>query len=40
MANKSATGRSDSLFFFFLNQQFITRGAMADRGNYLVATIH
>ena len=27
-------------FFFFLYQQFITRGAMAGRGNYLVATIH
>ena len=28
------------IFFFFLNQQFITRGAMAGRGNYSVATIH
>ena len=28
------------LFFFFLYQQFITRGAMAGRSNYLVATIH
>jgi len=25
---------------FFYNQQFITWGAMADRGNYLVATVH
>ena len=27
-------------FFFFLNQQFITRGAMTVRGNYFVVTVH
>jgi len=26
--------------FFFLNQQFITWGVMADHGNYLVAIVH
>jgi len=25
-------------FFFFLNHQFITQGAMADRGKYKVPT--
>ena len=32
--------RAHGFFFFFLNQQFIMRGAMADRGSYLVATVH
>jgi len=27
-------------FLFFLNQRFIMWGAMANRGNYLVATVH
>ena len=31
---------SSTFRFFFFNQQFITRGARAVRGNYLVATIH
>jgi len=35
--DKEGEGGAD---FFFLYQQFITRGAMAGRGNYLVATIH
>ena len=26
------------LFFFFLNQRFITRGVKADRGKYIVPT--
>ena len=29
-----------TLYFFFFFQQFITRGMMADRSNYLVATVH
>jgi len=28
------------IFYFFLYQQFIMQGMMADRGNYLVATVH
>ena len=27
-------------YFFYFIQRFITRGARADRGNYLVATVH
>ena len=30
--------RGNIITFFFLNQQFITRGSMADRGSYFVTT--
>ena len=39
MRERSDVSGTTTVFFFFV-QQFITQGAMADHGNYLVATIY
>ena len=36
--HQSVLTRDRDPFFFFLYQQFITRGAKADRGSYFVTT--
>ena len=37
-SNKQQKGLENLIFFFFLNQQFITRSTVADCGSYFITT--